>query len=70
MTWCKHLFNAHGRFLKDHATAHMTLLRSLQKNVTFQQSALAKLSHENSDSLLYLKSILERCPEPALGGAL
>ncbi len=36
MTWCKHLLNAHGRYIKDHAGSLLTPLRALQKAVILQ----------------------------------
>ena len=68
LTWCKHLFNAHGRHLKDNSSAVMTLLRTLQKNVTMQQQALSKLADENRFSMRYLRSVLDKGDQSTLGG--
>jgi hypothetical protein len=60
-----HLFNKHGRYIKENRTAMMTLLRTLQKHVTQQQSALQKLAEENRFTMMYLLSVLDHCPPPA-----
>ena len=66
MTWCKHLLNGHGRYLKDHSSSFMTLFRSLQKHVTYQHTALQRVSEETVYALAYLQSILARAPEDAI----
>lgn len=47
MTWCMHLLNAHGRYIKEHASSEMTNLRALQKSITSQVKPLFNVLPSN-----------------------
>lgn len=43
MLWCVHIFNYHGRYLKQNASALLGVFRNLQKNITRQHQDLSNV---------------------------
>lgn len=43
LLWCLHLFNNHGRYLKNNSASFLPSLRTLQKNLTNHYQSLSKV---------------------------
>jgi len=54
LLWVISLLNAHGRFLRDRAGEHASVLRALQKGLTEYEQLILKLCDENSATLAFL----------------
>ncbi len=70
LTWVKQVLDAHGRYLKDHSQSYMPVLRTLQKHITYQQSAMQPLCEQNRHSLAFLASVAERASTSTSLGAI
>ena len=67
LTWCCHLFNAHGRYINDNPTKFMTVLRAVQKAVMRQQELIGRLCDDNRYSLAFLHQIAGYARTDTLG---
>ncbi|OCH89636.1 WD40 repeat-like protein [Obba rivulosa] len=54
LLWVMALLNGHGRFLRDRAGEHASVLRALQKGLTDYEQLILKLCDENSATLAFL----------------
>lgn len=43
LLWSLHIFNYHGRYIKEHSNNFMGILRNLQKNITKQHQDLSNM---------------------------
>jgi len=66
LLWCLHVFNFHGRYLKDQSSLFMSTFRNLQKSITNRHNVLSKLCDDNTYTLDYLCTMgdLEQIAKP------
>lgn len=57
LTWSMHLFNYHGRHLKDNPTSFVGVLRTLMKNTQRLNSDIGKMCNENLYTLEYFSAV-------------
>ncbi|XP_063900353.1 uncharacterized protein LOC135119904 [Zophobas morio] len=57
LTWCFHIFNCHGRYIKDNDLNHMSILRLLQRSIIQYKESLYRLCDSNNYAMEYIKTL-------------
>ena len=63
LTWCIHIINCHGRYLKDNALTLSTSFRAIQKNCSRHFDSLSKLCDDNRFMMEYITSLCDKTAE-------